>query len=64
MDENVLIGQPCLQHSYVVVEWDGDTAKKLLCSHCLKQISYRAIREPKKKPIRTYTIWPDDDVQD
>lgn len=33
--------QKCDKHNYIVVSWDGDEARKLMCAHCLQLIKYK-----------------------
>lgn len=39
----------CNRHNYIVVSWDGDEARKLMCSNCLKTISYKEVKFLNKK---------------
>jgi hypothetical protein len=36
------------KHRYIVVSWDGDVARMLMCQHCLHHIRYKDIKKPSK----------------
>ena len=43
--------QQTCKHNYIVVEFDGYVARKLMCSHCLEILNYKDIKRNQTKPI-------------
>ncbi len=39
----------CNKHRWIVVEWNGDIAHVLMCSHCMETVSYKEVKFAKKK---------------